>query len=477
MRTLAIATPAPRPVRRRLAAFGDALRRHRAAIAVLQWCVVLVYAVLVVVPAFLPLPESSASIVSNLRLAAQFAFWGLWWPFVIVSIMALGRVWCGLLCPEGALTEFASRHGLGRSIPRWMRWPGWPLAAFALTTIYGQLVSVYEYPDATLLVLGGSTLAAVAVGAVYGKGGKRVWCRHLCPVNGVFALLAKVAPLHYRTDVHRWQQYQGPNERVDCAPLLDLRHLQSASDCHACGRCSGHRGAIALELRAPNREIVQGSAKPAAAPDAYPARLLVFGLLGLAPGAFQWSASPWFIALKQGAAQWLIERGYDTFWFRDDLPWWLLTHQSDAGDVFSLLDGASILAFMAASTLVLGGATWLALRAAARLCSGLRWHALALALVPLAGAGLFLGLSMLTLTQLRAEGIAPPWIGVARMVLLGAAAAWSAWLGARLVAMHAAAPARRAAAWLAFMLPVALSVWNWVVFFFPALARAAGIGG
>ena len=170
MRTIPIVAIAPRPARGGLAAVGDLLRRHRGAIAALQWAIVLIYAVLVVVPAFMPLPASSESIVSNLRLAAQFAFWGVWWPFVIASIMLLGRAWCGLLCPEGALTEFASRHGLGRSIPRWMRWPGWPLAAFALTTIYGQLVSVYEYPDATLLILGGSTLAAVAVGAVYGKG-------------------------------------------------------------------------------------------------------------------------------------------------------------------------------------------------------------------------------------------------------------------------------------------------------------------
>lgn len=462
-----VAIAAPRPARAGLAGFGDALRRHRGAILALQWGVVLCYAVLVVVPAFMPLPEAGASIVSNLRLAAQFAFWGLWWPFVIVSVMALGRVWCGLLCPEGMLTELASRHGLGRSIPRWMRWPGWPLLAFAATTVYGQLVSVYEYPDATLLILGGSTLAAVAVGAVYGRGGRRVWCRYLCPVNGVFALLAKVAPLHYRADAAQWHQYQGPRERVDCAPLLDLRHLGSASDCHACGRCSGHRGAIALALRAPNREIVEG-AGAAAASRPWPARLLVFGLLGLAPGAFQWSASPWFVALKQGAAQWLIERGHDGWWFRDDLPWWLLTHQPDAGDVFSLLDGAAILAFMGACTLALGGATWLALRAAAWLAGGAarRWNELAPALIPLAGTGLFLGLSMMTMSQLRAEGIVPGWTGAARGALLAAGAAWSAWLGARLVIDRAPSLARRCAAWLVFMLPVALSVASWAAFFF-----------
>ncbi len=463
MRTIPIVPVAP-PAPTGLAAFGDALRRHRGAIVALQWGVVLCYAVLVTVPAFMPLPESGASMLSNLRLAAQFAFWGLWWPFVIVSVMAFGRVWCGVLCPEGMLTELASRHGLGRTIPRWMRWAGWPLVAFAATTVYGQLVSVYEYPDATLLILGGSTLAAVAVGALYGRGGKRVWCRYLCPVSGVFALLAKVAPLHFRSDPHQWHRYDGPRERVDCAPLIDLRHLTSASECHACGRCSGHRGAIALALRSPNREILERDGAPA--PNPYPARLLVFGLLGLAPGAFQWSANPWFIALKQGAAQWLLERGHDAL-FRDDLPWWLLTHQPEAGDVFSALDGLAILAFLAGSTIVLGGATWLALRAAARLCGDarLRWHRLAPALIPLAGTGLFLGLSMMTLTQLRAEGIVPAWTGPARIVMLGAGAIWSAWLGARLVASFATPAARRIAAWLCYLVPVAMTVSVWARFF------------
>ena len=80
-----------------LARLGDAMARHRRVIVAVQWAVVLVYAVLVAVPAFLPVPEAGANLLNNLTLAAQFAFWGLWWPGVIVATMLFGRIWCGVL--------------------------------------------------------------------------------------------------------------------------------------------------------------------------------------------------------------------------------------------------------------------------------------------------------------------------------------------------------------------------------------------
>lgn len=174
----------------RLAKLGEWLKSHRGVIVGAQWTMLLVYLVLVVVPVFLPLPQEGATILDNLTLFAQFAFWGIWWPFVMLSMMFVGRVWCGWLCPEGFLSEQASRIGLGRTPPHWIKWTGWPFFAFVCTTVYGQLVTVYEYPKAWLLILGGSTVVAVVVGLIWGKG-KRVWCRYLCPANGIFGLLAR----------------------------------------------------------------------------------------------------------------------------------------------------------------------------------------------------------------------------------------------------------------------------------------------
>lgn len=450
---------APRPW---LARLGDAMRRRRRMIVGIQWAVVLVYALLVAVPAFLPLPPAGATLLSNLTLFAQFMFWGIWWPFVILSMLLVGRVWCGVFCPEGALTEFASRHGLGRAIPHWMRWSGWPFVAFVLTTVYGQLISVYEYPKAVLLILGGSTIAAIGVGLVYGRN-NRVWCRYLCPVSGVFGLLAKVAPLHFRVDQDAWKRYPGRPTRIDCAPLIDVRHMSGAAQCHACGRCSGHRDAVSLAARAPNAEILAARSQRVGTASAL---LLVFGILGVASGAFQWSVSPWFVALRQTAAAWLVD--HQSFWLlQSDAPWWLLTHYPEAGDAFSWLDGIAIVAYIAGYAMLAGGASWLALLGAERIAGRghYDWKSLSLGLVPAAGAGLFVGLSMTTLSHLRAEGWVLSGAGALRAAIVAGATLWSAWLGARIVAGSAAAWQRRAAALGLYLVPLAIGCANWYLVF------------
>lgn len=419
-----------------VARFADFLRDHAKWLRTMQWAIVAVYVFLLVVPAMLPLPDRTASIFNNLTVFAQFAFWGIWWPFVLISMPLLGRAWCGWFCPEGMLSEWASEHGRGGAIPKWMRWGGWPFVAFSLTTIYGQLVSVYQYPWAVLAVLGGSTVGAMVVGWLYGRN-KRVWCKYLCPVNGVFNLLAKLAPWHYKVDEEAWRHPVRRTESINCAPLVPLRHMQGASDCHMCGRCSDYRGAIKLTPRSPEAEIVQ-----VASGDGWQTALIVFGLMGLAVGAFLWSASPWFVTVKQTAATWLVE--HDVYWpLAQNAPWFLLTHYPDVNDSFSWLDGSVILLFIFGATACVGGPIYLGLWAADRALPLLHrpgvkkasggWvsggrpglHKLALGLIPAAGAGVFLGLSATTLTLLQHEGVPLFWATWLRFGLLGLAMLWS----------------------------------------------------
>jgi polyferredoxin len=412
----------------RLTALGEWMRTHTRALQIVQWCVVGVYVVLVAVPAFLPLPPEDAHGYDNLVVAAQWLFWGLWWPLVIASMLVLGRTWCGVFCPEGTLTEAASRHGLGLGVPRWLRWGGWPFVAFALTTVFGQLVSVYQYATATLLVLGGSTLAAVAVGFVFGKG-KRVWCRHLCPVNGVFAVLARLSPLHFRVDPNAWSASAGRVRAhpVNCAPMVRIRRMTGPSECHMCARCSGLHGAVALAARPPGHEVARIDPADARAWDA---ALIVFGMIGLAIGAFEWSATPWFVDLRTALASRVLDHG-PAWLLADNAPWWLLTHYPDAHDVFTWLDGALIVGWIVGTAVVLGGFITVSLALASLPIRGIRHRAYALsyALTPLAGIGLFVGLSALTVGLAKGEGLHVHALPMLRCALLGLGAAWSLRLG------------------------------------------------
>jgi polyferredoxin len=440
----------------RVARLGRALREHQGAIAAIQWCVVLAYLVLLLIPPWLPQPGRHAHLYDDLRLLAQFVFWGVWWPSVILATMLAGRAWCGLFCPEGTLNEWASRRAANRSIPRWMRWPGWPLAAFVGLTVYGQLVGVYRHPLPALLILGCSTAGAVAVGLRYGRR-MRLWCKYLCPVNGVFGLLAKVAPLHFRVDEEAWKRCREPQVRVNCAPLIDIRHMKSASACHACGRCAGHRDAVELALRSPAQEILQTRSQ-----DTNPreALLLIFGMIGIASATFLWADSRWLAQTKAAAAAWLQAHG--AAWALEaNAPWWLLAHHPEAGLAYTWLDGAAILGFILGGGALLGALTLLAVRLAARLGNdpALSWPRLALALVPLAGAGIGVGLSLLTVAQLQAMHMTLAWMRPAQLLLLAAGSAFSAWLGWKLLA---GAAWRRLPAFAVFCLPVALFDWLWL---------------
>lgn len=455
-------------VDRVLRRFGDWLSHHQGVLRRIQWVVVVAYAVLLIVPTLLPLPTRAAHIWSNLTLFSQFVFWGLWWPFVLLSMVLVGRAWCGILCPEGALAEVASEHGRGWSTPRWMKWRGWGFVAFALTTIYGQMVSVYQYPGPALIVLGGSTGAAMVVGYLYGRN-KRVWCRYLCPVNGVFGLLSKLAPFHFHVDGAAWRAAPkhsvGRSDYVNCAPLVPIRTMRGASMCHMCGRCSGVKGAVALQRRSPMHEIIHVAGDE---PRAWDTALIIFGLMGVAAGAFHWTTSDIYIATKQWLAEWLLSAGV-TWPLEPNLPWWMLTNYPDANDSLTPLDGAVLLGYILGAALVIGSAVWLCLAAATRLAApwqARRFHHLAQGLIPLAGCGVFLGLSAITVTMLRTEGFALAFVDGLRALLLAGASLWSLVFGWRILGLTARG-AHHALAFAPFAMAVFVSAASWALLFWP----------
>jgi hypothetical protein len=128
-------------------------------------------------------------------------------------------------------------------------------------------------------------------------------------------------------------------------------------------------------------------------------------------------------------------------------PWWLLTHYPEVNDSFTWLDGLCILLYIGISALSVGGAIlsgiWLAERIAGQ--RGILWR-LVYCLIPLGGINIFLGLSMLTLAQLSAEGVHLAWAPQVRAALLLLAVGWNGWLMARTLSQLPIRGLRRTAA-------------------------------
>lgn len=395
MRSSVSPIPAIPGIRHYLQAFGNGLKRRQGVVRGIQWSVAALYAFLLVTPVVAP-----GGILSSLARFSEALFWGVWWPGVILVTLLFGQFWCGLLCPDGMLTELASRHGRGGKIPAWLRRAGWPMLGFALLTLGEQLSAAHRSPDATLLLLGGASLLALITGLSVGRG-KRVWCRYLCPLSAVFSLLSRCAVLHFRVDRAAWDAApRQPGAAVDCPLLLDVRRLRSNEKCSMCGRCSGHRDAVRLAPRSPGSEIA-ALAGGEGDPRRWEALAIVFGLVGLCYGALHWRGSVWHAAL--------------------------LALPAPSGAAAAWEAGAALLAMLLPAV---GGGGVLSLVLLAAGGTQERAVRLAYGLIPLAGIGLLLGSLEYSLAILEREGVrAAHLLPALRALFLLPVLFWSARLG------------------------------------------------
>ncbi|MCL1886374.1 MAG: 4Fe-4S binding protein [Betaproteobacteria bacterium] len=382
-----------------VAHFGLIMRHHTKTIAFIQWSMVVLYLFLLLAPFIFPDPAETPFSWKDLQLLSVFIFWGFGWPLIILSTMIFGRIWCGIFCPDGTLTETISHHGQKRSIPRWIRWPGWPYLTLLSYTIAFCLSNATYNHLGTSILLGSLTLACALTGFLYGNG-RRIWCMYLCPSNSIFIYLAKLSFFHFRVDPKKWDAYKNPVEPIHCAPLINIKQMKSASACHACGRCSSHRDAVELAIRAPDREILSDVSKQTHTVEAL---TLFFGLTGICTAAFLFTKYPfiYFYATENAVHTPLLF-------------------------MFALVSGTGILL-----GLFFWGMTWLSYKTISH--ATVSWQQLSLGMIPLAGTGFFLGLTTSTLSFFQPAAWVMQSILLSQLALLAVAFLFSFWLGWRLL--------------------------------------------
>jgi polyferredoxin len=450
-----------------------ALIRHPRIRSTLHLAMIVLYLTLILVPPFLGRPAEHATPFTSFVRFSQFVFWYLWWPFVVLSMILFGRAWCGFLCPEGALAAWASRFGGDRPIPRWMRFGGIPLLAFVGITIYGQLTGVYEYAAPQLLILGGSTALAMSFALVYTKRGW-VWCRYLCPVSLLFGVFSRLGALHFRVDQTRlaaWRPTPGETGKKDpCPVFIYLPKMATNRYCLMCFRCAGWRDSIHLELRCPGEELHHiNNAEPL-----FWEVVFLFGAIGLPLGVFHWTVDPLFQRLKQLIGGVALGLGLGNV-IGASAPWWMLSNHPEAGEVFNVLDGATIVSFLLGATLlaiaVFSGLTWLSARILApALLEPARMRELFTRIgylyTPLSLFSLFLGLSELTFAYLKTVGFPPIATDLIRGALLLGGAWWSGHLARAIIRQQTADTRRAALALVPHLAGAVLIMAAWVPVFY-----------
>ncbi len=419
--------------------------RTRPYFGIIQGVMFLLFLAVLGLPLLMPDPPAETTPLSNGTLALQYLLWGIWFPLVFLSVIVLGRIWCGLLCPMGAASEFANRYGLQRRIPAWIRWEGTPALSFIVMTLYGQTIGVRDHPEAAAGLFGGTMLLAIAIGGLYGRK-KRVWCRHLCPIGRVLGLYSRLGAVQFTPKI-RLPGGDAYSQKGACPTMIDLPRKSESRHCIECFRCVHPQaaGSIRLDLRRPGREIEDIRDHRANKAEA----CFLFLDTGVALGGFLWLVLPQYQQWRQAFGVFAIEHHWN--WVTAIGPSWLMSVHPARAEVFRWLDFIMIvffmLAVMAALTAVLAlltaASASLAKRAGADGGFGQLFTELGYQYAPIALISLIIGLGAELLEPLRYTAFGESGAGAIRGGLFLTGLLWSIWLGIKILERQQVAPHRR----------------------------------
>ena len=166
--------------------------------------------------------------------------------FTLVSVVLFGRIFCGFLCPFGALQDFIDRivpARFKRELPKDVHRALFKakyviLALILLPALAGSEASLYQYfepfgtvfflsTDVLLWVIAGSVLVASAVVP-------RFYCRYACPLGASLAIASMVTLKRIRRveqcDYCKVCQSKCPTGAI-AGPQIDFKECVRCNDC------------------------------------------------------------------------------------------------------------------------------------------------------------------------------------------------------------------------------------------------------
>ncbi|MBL7219653.1 MAG: cyclic nucleotide-binding domain-containing protein [Phycisphaerae bacterium] len=189
--------------------------------------------------------------------------WGLWWPFLIIAFLLMGRLWCAI-CPIALIGRIVRRLGcLGRKPPEWMKKYSGPmvLAGFLLIIWFEHCFRMIYNPAATgwllLALMGAATVSCL----IYQR---ESWCRYMCPLGGLGAGYAAGSTIHVRanpnvcvTQCTTHECFKGVGDSPGCPVFHHPMYASDGQYCKMCMECLNvcPHGSARLYLRPPLQGI------------------------------------------------------------------------------------------------------------------------------------------------------------------------------------------------------------------------------
>jgi len=181
------------------------------------------------------------SAVQNIILKASTGYLLL---FLVPTITALfmGRLFCGYVCPFGALQELLHVKRFRRSIPaRWMRFLRWlPFVLLGMLVLRVLSTNVLTWnggtPFKAFFTFGGTplTLALSGLLALASLVLFRPFCRVFCPLGAWLSLVSRFSPFRLRKSAACVSCSQCDHA---CASGIITNGKARTEDCLLCGEC------------------------------------------------------------------------------------------------------------------------------------------------------------------------------------------------------------------------------------------------
>ena len=164
--------------------------------------------------------------------------WILWWPFLYITLIFLGRFWCGFICPIGLSNE--AGNYIRKSKKNYLAGYGFiSFIIFFIIVFWEQVSGLFSSPFITFIFLLTFFLTAFIVGIILPRWG---FCKYFCPIGTLLGVFSRLSIIGVRTNKNicktcTTKECLKGGKAKKCPMYNNVPNLQSNKDCLICTNC------------------------------------------------------------------------------------------------------------------------------------------------------------------------------------------------------------------------------------------------